>query len=161
MIASLSVPCAAGDVREALAASATATQAKQQGVEARAALTAAEAVVAKLRQAAEACQADMQQAAKAFNLCNAAADGFQKAAVSSTTSEAAQVRLLHQADSTVSLHLGGSVQEGICTCATASLRQIAVKAPGRRGPLTPKCKHVQSFRRRQAARPGLLAVLHA
>ena len=156
MIASLSVPCAAGDVREALAASATATQAKQQGVEARAALTAAEAVVAKLRQAAEACQA-----AKAFNLCNAAADGFQKAAVSSTTSEAAQVRLLHQADSTVSLHLGGSVQEGICTCATASLRQIAVKAPGRRGPLTPKCKHVQRFRRRQAARPGLLAVLHA
>ena len=86
-------PCAAGDVREALAASATATQAKQQGVEARAALMAAEAVVAKLRQAAEACQADIQQAAKAFNLCNAAADGFQKATVSSTASEAAQVRL--------------------------------------------------------------------
>ena len=78
-------------------------------MEARAALMAAEAVVAKLRQAAEACQTDMQQAAKAFNLCNAAADGFQKPAVSGTASEAAQVRLLHQAGSTVSQQLGGSV----------------------------------------------------
>ena len=115
-------PCAAGDVREALAASATATQAKQQGVEARAALMAAEAVVAKLRQAAEACQADMQQAAKAFNLCNAAADGFQKAAVSSTASEAAQVRLLHQVGSIISQELGGFLQEGCCACATARLQ---------------------------------------
>ena len=74
---------------------------------------AAEAVVAKLRQAAEACQADMQQAGKAFNLCNEAADGFQKATVSDTTSEAAQVRLLHHVGSTVSQQLDGSVQKAL------------------------------------------------
>ena len=105
---------------------------------------AAEAVVAKLRQAAEACQADMQQAGKAFNLCNEAADGFQKATVSDTTSDAAQVRLLHHIGSTVSQQLGGSMQEGFCACATACLQQTAVKAPGKRGLLSPQCRHVQS-----------------
>ena len=113
-------------------------------MEARAALTAAEAVVAKLRQAAEACQADMQQAAKAFNLSNAAADGFQKAALGSTTSEATQVKLLHPVGSTGSQQLAGSLQEGSCTHAAARLQQTAVKAPGKGGAMQPQCRHVQS-----------------